>query len=1040
MKRGKKLFIGLAGLLCCACIGVGATTVIQSQAATPEITEEYKPTEQVLNASFILPIRSFTLNGETKQATTWLISPSGEIYDDPKPVLDEAGEWTVRFAVKFGDRVYHHEESFTVGKATYEVTGGGSVALGSSEQYARSGEGLILTMPNGAKFSYNEVIDLSTIGKLESIIQYGNITSQVGKSDISNITLTLTDAYNPDVWIKFIMDDPNASSSTIGYNSASCMRVTYSNAKGKELGLCSTDFWTNNTFGFGTYIEHSFYGEQDYRDFLSSITYDEEKQVVHTNSKRWVSSAITLPDYSTLVADLGNNGYENYYGFVLDATPFEEPFEGFSTNDVYLSLTCDGYNNPSTKIFIKSIAGADLTQRVSHDTHKPMINVKLGNYKEDALPIAKVGMPYSVFDAVAVDNELKNIAVKKAVYLMNGKQKLTSVSLKNGQFTPTAEGVYGISYTATDGYGNTVEKVVNVQAVNEVKKPKASLVEGYDVEVFYGEKIKLSGAIGTVYSGEETVIAEIRKGGIPLAIGVEEYLPTEIGKYRVAYTVRDYIGQETEVFYDVNVTYSKNPLLINKPIQPKGFIMGESYALTAPEAHDYYTKQGELQTVAAKVYVDEGTGEKEIPNGVYTPNGDFSEVTLHFVYKTANGEARVSYENIPVIKIDDLSVDMPKYFLTQEGVRVEQVEDGVLAWFEKDSQIEFIKPIPVKTTAFGMSVYSEKTGEETVVYNRAKRVDVYLIDTLDETKRIKISLFNDNGNATFSVNDGHAESVSGNFLGEAGLFYVSFNNLYGSVKCSPAALTVKTFTDGSEYIGFSNDRAYVKIAVNGVEQGERFGWKVKSIGEQPMAARKDFIPPIISVNGIEKIAYELNEKVKTFTAYATDVLCENIDVKMSVLTSTYEPYTATDGTVLNMVDATKPYEIQLTEYGNYYIEYTAKDSNGVESIIQLVYSVVDKESPALKLDGGDKSCKVGDTIELPVATFSDNVSEIYSVQAYVMYTDPSGRCFLIDCIAEDGKLTATYTFNQVGKWKISYYVYDEAYNVSKAEITVNVTK
>jgi hypothetical protein len=242
------------------------------------------------------------------------------------------------------------------------------------------------------------------------------------------------------------------------------------------------------------------------------------------------------------------------------------------------------------------------------------------------------------------------------------------------------------------------------------------------------------------------------------------------------------------------------------------------------------------------------------------------------------------------------------------------------------------------------------------------------------------------------------------------------------------------------FTGFSSDKAYLKISVGGVESDSRFGLLIYKIGEQFMNAEKDNIPPVITVNGIVDTSYGVNTTVKTFMGYATDVLAENVNVTMTIYDPNYEVVVDVNGLPLEYVDASKEYEIVLSMYGVYIVEYMAEDANGGINMETIVYIVEDYLAPTVKVDTANLTCKLGDRVELPTATFTDNCTSAENMGAYIMYYNPNGQCFLVYDIIVQNTIRGVHTFDVVGEWKIIYYVFDEMYNVTTAEIKVIVTE
>lgn len=70
--------------------------------------------------------------------------------------------------------------------------------------------------------------------------------------------------------------------------------------------------------------------------------------------------------------------------------------------------------------------------------------------------------------------------------------------------------------------------------------------------------------------------------------------------------------------------------------------------------------------------------------------------------------------------------------------------------------------------------------------------------------------------------------------------------------------------------------------------------------------------------------------------------------------------------------------------------------------------------------------KAGETIALPSAAVTDNVS--VNLQVYVFVIDESGKMSMV----EDGK----YCFSQKGRYTVRYYCHDDEFNFVMIDYTV----
>ena len=110
-------------------------------------------------------------------------------------------------------------------------------------------------------------------------------------------------------------------------------------------------------------------------------------------------------------------------------------------------------------------------------------------------------------------------------------------------------------------------------------------------------------------------------------------------------------------------------------------------------------------------------------------------------------------------------------------------------------------------------------------------------------------------------------------------------------------------------------------------------------------------------------------------------------------------------------------------------------------------------APTVEVKQSKISCRVNKTVSLPVAKIGDNVTEIGNLEGVISYTDTEGRILVAAYLVrsdktnlarneiqanEAGEISCSFTFTQVGTWKITYLVFYAAYNITLQEVTVIV--
>ena len=168
----------------------------------------------------------------------------------------------------------------------------------------------------------------------------------------------------------------------------------------------------------------------------------------------------------------------------------------------------------------------------------------------------------------------------------------------------------------------------------------------------------------------------------------------------------------------------------------------------------------------------------------------------------------------------------------------------------------------------------------------------------------------------------------------------------------------------------------------------------------------------------------IGETIRIEKAYAQDVLFGASKVTVTVSTQQSGVYNNMNKVVLD-----EAVEIPITEYGYYTITYIAEDINGAITRERVVFYSKDITPPTISIQGSVPSTmKVGETIQLPNATVSDNSTN--NPGFTMMVICPDGASIKI----ENGKFTAYVA----GKHQVVYFVHDKDYNIATQKFDLEV--
>ena len=1002
------------------------------------VSENTIQKEYAFNDYFVLPEYEFSLNGQTETAEVMLFSPTDKAYSAKKLNLNEIGEWTLRFKA-FENQYY--KIPFTVYKPTFEVTSDmGSVTYTSHERFPNSGEGLVVNLPKDSSFVYNEVIDVSNATAYDKLIELSVFPTSIGTAEIGGLYIYLTDIYDSSNYLVFRFGNPNNrdpgaypgwGTVTVSYTGAKhfmgCHNIyTKTNEQGEKYPV--DGFWVDNLY-YGTYIPFSYNGDAVKNwnsavrgDPLTVLSLDYANKKVTSNSKLSTNEPLN----QRLVANIGKTDYSDC---ILNgsAEGFVQPFAGFTTGECYLTIVGSDYSASSCNLFIKSILGANLSQKKSYDKHSPIVNVDLENYQSDNLPKALVNTPYKIFNVSAVDNLTSDVRVVTKVFLVDGNSRLSRYSLNNGYFTPNVEGTYEIIYSVTDGFGNVCERSLFVDAVSSLDKPIITLPTTYKKDYFVEETAIIPSVTTTSSSGVAKCDVKVLYNGKSVEIVNNSFKITSPGKYKIVYTATDYINQGTENSIEINATVSDNPILLQDINFPVGYVGGSTYSLHAPKAIWY--DNGVRKECLPIVQVIDGTGTYQLDNYEYVPNANgVEEVVLKYIYECKTGKTEKTF-TLPIINAVNFPADYKKFFILEGNVSIPESSIGEIRFdFSGDANVKFIKDVPIGDFSTEMRVYYNNS----YAYNLADSFDITLTDIKDSSKYIVISIIKVSETKTnVSVNGGKEYEHSASFSNDS-MFSVSYNNIYGYVGAKGLKIYLEEFADGSKFTGFSDNRAYVSFSAKNATD---FRIILDTLCEQWFSEMDyDYDPPKVYIEGEVQSQWNINSTFVTNTAYSVDLIQENTVTKVSV-------QSPSGVKILNKVSADEPHEVTLNEYGVYRIIYTGYDFLGNSKNQTVNITVVDRVAPTLTLSMGDFKCAVNEKIKLPVASFSDNVTPSDKIECYLSYLDPTGKEFLIDDGDKENSIFPKYfTFNMEGVWRLKYMVFDENYNIAIQDIKVVVGK
>lgn len=1020
MNKKNMLFVSA---LCALAIGGGALaqmtpTVSPVAQTTVETTENIK-TEYLCGEEFIVPDGTLQIGENRYPATeTTVIFPNGRAYANDNFVLEQAGRYTVLYSATVNGKRLKAEKTFFVHENLYDVTSGlSTVSYAPLTKSDTATMGLRVALAEGDEFTFNQPIDLMKDGAFDFIKFYPHSFSKIDESgnavldgmqlESNFITVTLTDCYDETNYVDFVL----AYCSTGATNpQKAIMPYFQAGAFGQQvLGLEHNE--TKNVDGVSQkeiYLDGWRYISRYDGKFgaLAERTADGRGYALAYDS---VTSRVTMFD-----------GENNLVNVLNSEEIYDKPFGGFTTGEVYLSVSASEYLSNQVRFEIERIgnyAGTSLQAKRIADEKAPQISVNLRGADVDRITIAK-GEPFVLFDAVATDVHLLG-NVQRAVYFNYGTSLQTQVGYDGNTFTPNKTGWYSIVYTATDSTGLTATEVVDLWCVETANGQTASL-QVEKVEALQAGKENVLPA-HTAESVNGDVAVEI----FALSEGEREeidpltriFVPRDIGTYTLVYKYADCL-HGYEYSYEV-VSVSSDGVVAEKAFcLPEYFLKGVAYTLDDIRA---YTFDGDArQMQSTKLYVvEDGNGSgREIDPAEYVVTANESVQFLLYFGETLLQSSDV----IPVVDVgSNGALRLEKYFVGDfTANKRESSIDYYSISEEGNAELHFVNPLFLSNFYFQFELLANGGNFE--------RINVSLIDYYDREKVMTVSYRNfgeyyvvEMGNSAYTVYQeltGVKQSIQ----------YVPSTNSFSVVRGDKAR-------DVKNDVEFTTGRLLLHVEFVGMSN--RCGLSVLQVGNQA------FTRSVLSDLSLPMVSYSTSagryEKGATITVYkidALDVLSSIVKKNMQVfvMDENNRYLTSVDNVTLNGVSADREYQVRLDEFGTYTVFYTVKDHNNRLTPVSYTVTVADNVAPTLSLENGYgedmvKYVKVGSKVTVATATASDDMDGA-DVTLFTVVLDPTNSTTKVT----DGSFIANYK----GTYKVCYFAYDKTGNFTSTYYTVQV--
>ncbi|MBQ7912354.1 MAG: hypothetical protein IJ308_01255 [Clostridia bacterium] len=904
------------------------------------------------------------------------------------------------------------------------LTGNEAYFVGKEDSVAEYGKdnnseatGIKATLVADDKLTIKNVINLNEMYAAEKpFLEIKPIVETSGVSEYKRMVIEVVDVYDETNFIKIqINAAPQLEDSWHTSYFLACASNGQKLTGYESSGSGSGKLHVNDEYG--QYATFSF------NDLL--FTYDAQGKIVSTNNDgRYTGTGFFYDVEKNSISATDPSGRKRE---IID---FDEPayfgtnlWSGFTTGEVYCRIKCDEYKKEKASFLVSKYGNFDLSNPEIFDEVAPVIKVDYGAYAKDALPNALLNRAYPLFPVStfdAVDGELETDI---QVYLNYYSSSPVSVSVKNGAFTPQMPTSHYVVYSATDAHGNKSEEVVQINVVNSVEDLKIEF-ENLVTTTAEGDAYTLPAYTVNGALGNPNVEVIVTVDGESIAVENNCVRPYAEGEMQVAYKVTDYVGRTHETSFNVTVEAAVKPTFIETPILPKYLIAGNDYILPKLNAYNYVTARGDA--ISTEIYVKENGVEKSLQNGEYSP-ANVTETQI--IYRAEiNGAVNEYSVTIPVYNVkNDDGLDMGKYFLGSENSTVTTAFDGIILEATADATFEYINYVTAISLDTEFSLGTEM--------KNAEKVHIYFTDIANPARTLKFTYVLSGSQAYFYVNDDEAGAVPvDGAIEEEKRFALSFivdekKVDYDIVNSN--ILPVGKFLNGEEFTGFTNHRAYVTYAFEGVEGSANICVNALN-GHYFSDEADDWISPLIDLVGNVGGEYSLGDVATLPQIVANDVLAGDVKAYITVTSPSGKPVTTVDGKLLdNFYCDGSELKVKLDEYGCYAINVTAEDNAYNPASIPTVLWVVDTQAPAFTLSGKvAETAKVGAKVTLPTVKASDDLSKKLTVKIHVII--PGGA--MLDVSNSKGFVAKT-----AGTYTVVYYVEDEAGNFALEYYKIKVS-
>lgn len=1017
MKKTKWIVTLVLTIITCCLFSFGLVSVIANSNDILTFNGTLVEEKYDYGEKFTAPDGSLTYKGQTQETDTTLYFPDGRVSDGVMVTLNQEGIYTLAYSANFSGEEKTYTQNFTVEKTLFTVEKpASSVAYDTynATEHDRDELGVIsgsvsgayVKLASGDTLTYNKVINLADKTATDTFISIVMTPSVIGTQDVGAISIILTDAYDKNNFVTIsVLDSGEAWGASYVKAAANCGQL-----------LSGWDYSGNrimsgsNPYGFAVYFLFS--ADASKRSTITEIGKNSLNFAMdYANREIHTAQGYSNPEYPTMIADLDN---EADFGNVWD---------GFTTGECFISIQCNEYIKSTAEFVITQIMGEEITSTGSFERSKPSVQIDFNGYDKNALPVGEVGKAYPLFSAQGVSPYYNGVVVSQSVDCQG-----SPVAIQNGAFTPSTAGVYTVKVTATDLLGQTGDEIYEITVVDQTSAITVTPFDDYETGTVAGFGIELAKVNAVGGSGKLVVEYAVWLDGTSVQTDGEIFRPTKQGTYTVQVTATDFLGNIGVWEYQVVVQAGTKPVFTQALQLPKYFISGLAYDLPKLTAKNYTDGSG--NDVPTVIKYQDVKGERMAVNGQITPVVRNSGDLVKVIYSAKiNGVEETLTADVPTIIVrDEKGITIERLFVAQGANIVTANKSFVEFNFFENTTYSFINP----TIANGIDLRFSGSA----IGANYEKVVITLTDYMNKEQSLKLSYTTDGSGAIFRLNDGVSTyKATKSLTNEKEILAFTLDDANYSLRFdtgSTLKIPVKNYANGKEYKGFASGLVYVTFSFEGVSGASSF--RINNIAGKIMSNNKqDVARPKLSFLGDYGGNKAVGETATIPVIVGADVVDGKVPVYLTVTAPNGKILSDINGVLLENVSADRIYQIKLNDYGRYSVAITTTDTDGNAYPYKFEFRVEDELPPTITVEGIANTGKVGQTIIVPTAMVTDNITATKDLVIRTYLITETGNIYQMDANA------MAFTPQRAGVYTIRYYCADAVGNISVLSFDIVVS-